>query len=331
MKKIKTAGNKGFILIVTLIVMVVSILMMSLYSNIILTEKGLIVRDYYEKQVFWVAEAGIEKGLKAVIDDPGLLTDSQYWIDNFTDVSLGEGVYTVRITEDSGVYTLTSTATAHEITMTIQQGVSFDSGGVPEPFNYVIYVGGKIDDKDTTNLSITGEQVEGGTALPKVDFPYFKSIADPGQDISGNYTFSDKGPGTDYSGVWFIDGNVIVESDVTVDGSIITTGGIEMRGSSNISITAASPNPALVANGNIDLKNTLNVTIFGLIYAGADMEGNLDIKEAVNLNITGTIIAGGNFDLKESDSVTITYDDSIIIDPPPGFETVIPRKDWRQG
>lgn len=330
MKNIKIINNKGFILIAALIVMVTSILLMSLYSNIILTEKGLIVKDYHKKQAFWLAEAGNEKALKAVIDDLALLTDSQYWIDNFTNVLLGEGVYTVEISEDSGVYTLTSKGTTRGITVTIKQGVIIGSGVVPESFKYAIYVGGKIDDKDAINLSITGDQVEGGADLPIVDFSYFKSIADSGQDISGNYTFSDEGSGTDYSGVWFVDGNVIVESGVTITGSIIATGGIAMRGNSTISITAASPNPALVAYGNIDLKNTRDVTIFGLIYAGADKEGNVDIKEALNLNITGTVIAGGNFDLKDSDSATITYDNSIVIDPPPGFGTIVLRNDWRQ-
>ena len=331
MKKIKTTSNKGFILIAVVFVMVTSILMMSLYINITLNEKALSVRDYHEKQVFWLAEAGLEKSLNAAIDAPSLLTDSQYWVNNFTDVPLGVGTYTVRVTEDSGVHTFASTATAHEITMTIYQSAGIDTDSLSDLFSYVIYVGGKIDDKGATNLTVTGDQMEGATDLPTVNFSYFKGVADAGQDISGNYTFSDQGPGTDYSGVWFVDGGVIVESDVTIDGSIIATGAIEMRGNSNITITATSPNPALVANGNIDFKNTLNVTIFGLIYAGADMEGNLDVKEAVNLNITGVIIAGGNFDLKDSDSATITYDDSIVIDPPPGFETIICLRDWRQG
>lgn len=330
MKKTKAVNNKGFVLIAILIVMFISILMMSLYSNIILHEKGLIVEDYHKKQVFWLAEAGMERGLKAAIDDPNRLTDTQYWIDNFTDVPLGEGVYTVRVTEDDDIYTLASTAAAHEITMTIKQSLTIGSGVLPDAFKYAIYVGGKIDDKDAVNPIITGDQVEGGTALPVVDFPYFKSIAGQGQDITGNYTFSDKGSGTDYSGVWFIGGKVIIESNVTIEGSIIATGSINMRGNKNISITATLPNPALVAYGNIDLKESEDVTIFGIAYAGADTKGNFDIKDAINLNITGTVIAGGNFDLKESVNTTITYDDSIVIDPPPGFGSIVFLSDWQQ-
>jgi len=214
----------------------------------------------------------------------------------------------------------------------VQQSVVANE--IPEAYSYALYTGSSIDKDRATNLNITGSEKESATNFPTVDFAYYKSIASPGQDISGNYTFS---AGT-YSGIWYINGNVTISSNVTINGSVITTGKIDGSRASNVVVNPTSTYPSLIANNNIDFSRSTNVTISKLIYAGADGSGSLDFSRATTVNLTGTIIAYGAIDLSRSDSVTITYSSSIITDPPPGISggggggaaSISVQKDWNE-
>jgi len=184
-----------------------------------------------------------------------------------------------------------------------------------EAFDYALYVGGQIHDQGTDNFVVDGKEKEGATNLPNVDYPYYKSIASSGQDISGSYTFH---AGT-YSGIWYINGDVYFNSNVILNGTVVTTGQIFMDNKSYITVNATQPYPALVSEGNFHFQDASHITVNGLIYVGADMTANFLMQKAEDINFYGTVIVAGNFNLQNSEDVGITYNPDIIDNPPPGF------------
>ncbi len=281
--------------------------------------------DVVSHQALWLTEAGIQDVICQLRTDAGYRS-------NPTPVggSLGEGTYAVTVTRNDDIYALDAKGTVDVITRQITQTLVVSV--VPEGFNYAIYADGNIQTAFATNLTITGNQLEGGTNFPTVDFGLYQTLASPGQDISENYTFTS---GT-YSGIWHIDGNVTIESNVTINGSIITTKKITATRESDITVNPTSPYPALVADDAISFGRSEDISIDGLIYAGADGSGAFDLGRAEGVDITGTIISGGNTDLSRSDGVTITYNSDIISNPPPGITgggtdaSVDPQADWNE-
>jgi hypothetical protein len=190
-----------------------------------------------------------------------------------------------------------------------------------------LYVGGNINSSGATDFVVTGGQQSGATDFPAVNFSYYQGIAD--HVVSGNKTFA---AGT-YSGIWYINGNVTINSNVTINGSIISTGNVDVKKVSNVTITASSPYPALVANGNFNFEESDNITVSGLIFVGADLSGNFLMQKAEDITFTGTVIVAGNFNVQNTDDVSITYNDAIIDNPPPGFTSTTgapTTSDWQE-
>lgn len=269
--------------------------------------------DYMQaQQAFYIAEAGKEWYLEQLQDDSD-------WSNNTNELpkAFGGGSFTITVSNASqnAINVISNgSLTGYEsqpVQRVIEAGITRQA--LAEGYNYAIYAGGKIDTNNTENLNINGNTKENQTDFPSVDYSYYQSIAS--HVISGNYTFT---AGT-YSGIWYVDGNVSIDSAVTLNGTIVTTGNINMTGSDNIVVTATPPYPALVAEGNFLFQNASNITVAGLIYVGANMSGNFLSQRAENINFTGTILIKGNFNLQGSKDVTITYDPSILGNPPPGF------------
>ena len=281
------------------------------------------------QQAFYIAEAGIEWYTEQLKNYSDWSVISPPAAQNFAG-----GTFTITFngtpTRDAINITSTGTMVGYEgqsvkrvTTVYITRQVTFDA------YESALYVGGKIDTTNTENFTINGNSKEDQTDFPTVDFAYYQGIAD--HAISGNHSFA---AGT-YSGIWYIDGSVDIASDVTINGSVIATGNINMNNNSNIIITASLPYPALVTDGNLLFQNTNNITINGLVYVGANLSGNFLSQKAENINFTGTIIVRGNFNLQGSKNVTITYDPSILNNPPPGFsgataEQVLDTADWSE-
>lgn len=306
---------KGFALIVAIIVVVIFTTLAVFGTSMLTNDVYIGYEAYKSKQALYLAESGVEYALRQLSRD---------WA-NATSVN---------ISMDGGYFSLeysNKTQTATNLT-----AIGVDSNSIRKifvhirkksPFEYAIYCGGSIDTQNAQNLTITGAQVENATNLPTVDLSYYEGIA--------NYTFySDVTFASgNYSGVWYIDGNVKIESNVVINGSIISTNKISLNGKSNILIDSELPYPALVSNGNFDFKNAQNITVQGAIYVGADMTGNFDIKNTENINFSGSIIVAGKLDLKNSESVTITYDPGVGENPPPGFTFESERvviTNWRE-
>lgn len=283
---------------------------------------------FYSQKAFYIAEAGRQWYLEQLQNDSS-------WSDNAASGDKGPksfagGSFTIAVSScqtDSIDFTSTAAITGYE-GQPVQRVVSSNvSRGLPTAFNYALYVGGNIHTQGAEDFTITGTQKEGVTDFPTVNFSYYQSIAN--HVISGNHTFTAGA----YTGIWYIDGNVTVNSNVTINGSIITTGNVDMKSKNNITITAASPYPALIAQGNLEFNNSENITITGLVYVGADLSGNFLTQKADDITFTGTVMVAGNFNAQNSEDFSITYDPSILVNPPPGFSggaTNISASVWKE-
>jgi hypothetical protein len=57
------------------------------------------------------------------------------------------------------------------------------------------------------------------------------------------------------------------------------------------------------------------------------------MQKAEDITFTGTVIVAGNFNVQNTDDVSITYNDAIIDNPPPGFTSTTgapTTSDWQE-
>jgi len=271
--------------------------------------------DYFQSQKsFYLAEAGLKWYMEQLKNDSN-------WSDNYTvlspkgPITFSGGTFTIAVSncQVNLIDVVSTGAIAGYEGETIKRVVSAHVIRVLEPFNYALYVGGTVNTQGSDNFVVNGSQLQNAANLPVVDYSYYSSIAN--HVITANYTFA---AGT-YSGVWYIEGDVTIDSNVTINGSIITTGGINMKNNSNITVSASLPYPALVSNGNFQFQGVTNLKVDGLIYVGADLSGNFLMQQSENVVFNGTVIVAGNFNLQQGDNVAINYNAAIAENPPPGF------------
>lgn len=212
---------------------------------------------------------------------------------------------------------------------------------VPEPFYYVMHAGDLYSSHDisfqgssgtvTGNLSasdnvqqesgmtINGtiyERTDSNTTALMAELTYYGDIADT--SVSGNSTFNSAG--SPYSGIYYIDGDALVQDNVTINGSLIATGAINLRNTSTFVVDPTYPYPALAAGTNINASGMEDSTLGdstkgGLIYAG----GNIDLDSSQDNTFYGTLVAGGDIIMTSSSGSTFTYDSDIQEVTPPYF------------
>ena len=313
-------AKRGVALILTFMIMVTVMTVAMAFLFMLNTRSRGTASDVASHKALWVAEAGLQSVIYRLKTDIAYRNDPTQVMG-----SVGDGSYLVSVSKDVDTYTLNSAGTVDVIEREITQSVIVAGS---DAFDYAVVAGSNIQTNNATNLTITGDQQGGATSFPAVDLAYYQGIAPPGQDISGDYTFT---PGT-YSGIWYIGGNVTIESNVTINGSIITEGKISASRESTIEIDPDSHYPAMVANDNIDFNRSSDLVSSGLIYAGVDGSGVLNFSRADTVDISGTVIAADNVNLSRSNNLTITYDSSITTDPPPGITvlTVELQRDWNE-
>lgn len=315
--------NRAFVLITAIIILVVLAALGMFGVSLLSTDIHISLDTLKSTQAFFLADAATEFALESLSND----TD---WSDSLdlTGITMAGGTFDIEYLVKT-IHTATIKFTGHREEVSRKITANFDK--LPAAFDYVVYAGRSIQTRKATNLTIIGAQLEDADDFPTVSFPCYKGSASPGQDITGDYTFT---AGT-YSGIWYINGNVTIESNVTINGSVITTGNISCLEESSVTINPTSPNPALIAQGNIDFSGkkpapTTNININGLIYAGTDGAGSVDLNYTDTVNITGTIIAGTNVDFQNSDNVTVTYDETIKTNWPTCFEITISCDTWQE-
>ncbi len=109
--------------------------------------------------------------------------------------------------------------------------------------------------------------------------PYFPGLSYPAAYGCNNFTVEfRKQAGTDYNGVYFVHGNVIIKNGITVNGTIVATGDITFQGQGQSDINVLIKNqddcaartvyPALIAGRDIQIRDQSTFHTYGIIWAG---------------------------------------------------------------
>jgi len=310
-KVFRLLKRKSAALLITVFVISFMAIAMIGYMQIMTSEMEIMSNHKNSTKSLYIAEAGLQTGIRYCLDN--LISDTD-WSDNdgsiYSNVSFSDGTYSVEFKNGTtSTIDVESTALVNGVNRVIRQTLTKETG-IPLAFNDVLYTEGNINASGARDLNVTGTQTKSGSDLPVVDYPSYQDIADT--VVSGNYTFN---AGT-YSGIYYITGNVTIKTNVTINGTIISRKGVSARNYKNITINPASSNPAIIADNTVNLKNTRDVTISGVVFSGADGGGNFIAQDSRDLTVTGTVISGGNISFKNSRDATITYDSSLLTTPP---------------
>lgn len=290
---------KGFALMTAIIVLVLFTTLGLVGVNLFSADMRIAQDTLRSIQALFLAEAAMQYEFESLSQDPD-------WSNNSDSLNkpMAGGAFNIEyIDRTPSSATIKFTGTKDGVSRKFTANISKE---IPA-FNYSVYIGGVLNDQNATNLSITGEVEENATALPRLNLSYYESIAD--HKFYQNRTFT---AGT-YSGIYYIDGNVSIESGVTINGSIIATGNINMSHSSNINVSATQSYLAIATVGNFIFQDAEGVTINGPIYVGVDMTGNFLSQGVEDITFNGTIIVAGNFNLQDSNNVTIIQGDGQIV------------------
>ncbi len=367
-------GKKGVVLLFTLIVMITLISVVGAYLYIVQSSTRSTGAQISDSQTIYLADAGLQYAIYR-------LTDSDYRDNVSRDVNnpttgsanLGEGSYTFEIyggeleSADEDTFYITSTGTVsglsrqitqtavetsailercihadgahlklHNSSGTIVGNVSCFISVLPDPLPAGLTITGTVTDQNDGQVKVNPTITLGeGTT-------YYNLADDLGQRVAGNKTFDSSG--SPYTGIWYVGGWARIESNVTINGSIIVEGNITFENSADnvvISPTAYDPTqnyPALVSGSNINSTGVgnpkiglQNSTINGLVLAGRNI--TFDYLQSTT-TFTGTILAGNNIEMQYGE-INVTYSEDIFTPMPPGFTytadgetTLVPQKDW---
>ena len=330
-------SRKGFALIASVIITTLLSALGLFGVSLLSTDTHIAVDAMRGDEAFYIAEAGLQRVM-------GKLASDETYRNNPTTLinTLGDGAFSVAVNKDANTYTLNSIATVDEITRQIQQSViTFQQA--PEAFNSGVYAYGDIfmNNSDitlngsiategeiyqvATNLTLNGTLLEHADVdMLTVDVHSYESIAD--QIYDSAQTFSD----TTISGIYYVKADVIIQNNVTINGSIISEGNITLD-LLNSSITADSGYPAFVSEDDIIFNSAQDSTISGAIYTSDDISFN----NIQNVDFTGSIIADNDIQFNSCQDFTLNFNSDILIDPPPYFsddQTGVwraqPQADW---
>jgi hypothetical protein len=331
-------NNKGVALILTFIFMVSLTVITAAYLFLVTSDARNVNAQVNNEKAIYLADAGLNKAVWYLTHTAPDGSTNGSWRTtaypaspgpNPTDPkqeSSGEGTYTIWVTTSGSNILVTAWGMVNNIDRTIQETITL-TGGVPQAFSYVQYSGGSIDFKnssgavtgnlntvgsvnDESGMTITGTITEGSAvAVPSVNMGSYAAIATT--TVSGNRTFN---AGT-YSGIWYVDGKVTINDNVTFNGTIVATGDIELTNTDNFRSQPTSNYPALVTNSNINGNKMGTANINGLIFA----TGTVTLTKGANNRVVGAIISGGSADFKNGSGWSITYNASLASNPPPYF------------
>jgi len=311
MARSKTEGGFVFLSVVFIIV---AFTILGAGAVALITGSASSMQDeYLSQKAFDLANAGLAYEAEQLENDSD-------WSDNtgYTK-AMDPGQFEISyISQGTDQCKVKSVGTVGIISRAVQQTIS--RGGGPKAFSSAMYTEGEIDVGGSSSGDVQGPCSAGGSIdedegvtfhdsieennpdaeVPAVDWAHWQALADT--VISGNHNFS---AGT-YSGVYYITGNVGFTSDVTFNGTIVSTGKVTINGASNVAITATAPNPAIIAKGTITLNGNTNLVILGFIITMADakMTGNQD------LTLTGGVVAQDEIEVSGNVVIDVTYDEN---------------------
>ena len=314
--KIACNNQKGVILAPVMGIMAILLALAISYLSQSGDDTAILRNDRRAIEAFYTMEAGLEDAIHELLQNPS-------WRTGFSEKAFHTGNYTVSVVESGSNLEIRSTGTvtgsrARATTTAITQIA-------PGSFRYMLQADGNVNASSTTgiftgdiladNVNLGDMSLEGSSStdtedeIPVPDWSQWEASATT--LISGNYTFA---AGT-YSGIWYVDGSVTIESDVTISGTVAATGNIKFLQESNILILSGPTNTAMIAQGNIDANGASDVYVDGLLYAA----GNVIFNNQENTTYNGIIFAGGNVNMNSGDSITLTYDSDLAVNFPSYF------------
>jgi len=334
--KNKLLNQKGMALLTTLIFVFIlvtfAVALLTMTSN----DSKLSTLQRESTRAFYLAETGIEKAiwyLNSSEDNPDGL-DFMGPLDGGTATELYDVVFSYD-SGPPEVKTLISIGKVIEggeynkgtrkIEVKLKKGVA-PSGGLS--YSHAIFTNGDMNINggvsvsgnihSNANLTVSSTEVfnlENGVATasgtnnfgdggqPEQDYPtiawnYFKDLAERGEDgghyYDGDYTFDVSG--TNLTGIHFIEGDVVIKTDITLtNAAIFATGTITVLGNGDVTLgndLAVHP-LALVAEGNITIGGSVHGE--GIIQTEAEFtnNGNVNIQEGAIYAELGVFNGGG--------------------------------------
>lgn len=356
----KITSKRGAVLITTFIIMAMltTVTVGFLYMTSIQTRAS--GYDMTSSEAFWLAEAGMQRYMY-------LLANGTYNPTNHPTLNgtLGNGSYFVQPSydEDTSIYILTSTGTVDVMNRKIAESVRVISTALERAMHAdgahlkLSNSSGIIDGNiscfvsvmgvDPDILTITGDITQGAeqdkifASLPLGPGTTYYMLADDAEQVSTAANTIFNNAGSPYSGVWYATNKVTIESNTTINGTIVAEGNISFeKGATNVTISPGNNYPALYTGGGLNIPATTgktkiglqNSTIRGLILA----DTNITIDRVQNTaTFTGTLLAGSKVDM-ENGAINMTYNAGIFDPMPLGFTfsggtaTVTPQKDWNE-
>lgn len=174
---------------------------------------------------------------------------------------------------------------------------------------------------------------EGRQEFPKIDWEYFENqarIADRDPGVEGHY-YGDNtsvvfNTDTSLSGIHFIDGDVKIQANLTLNNAtIFATGIIDVIGSGDVYLNNDTSNPlALIAKGDITLRGSAHGE--GIIQSEktVTVNGNVNIEKGAIYASDGVFNGGGG-------NINVVYDTGLAgqVIPGTGVDVYI-KISWRE-
>lgn len=280
----------------------------------------MMVDEYRSQQAVDVANAGI-----AYISEQ--LSGDSDWSDNAgVTKSFNPGSFTITYeAKSTNSATVRSAGTVEGITRTLEQSLSRGSGTTM--FACVLYSQQTISNSGSSSGTVTGT-VRAGSSIATGSGVTFNGSLEPNRTTADipdpdwtywldhattvyteNHTFS---AGT-YDGIYYVTGNVNIQKDVVVNGTIVARGDINVSSASDLTVTASGSNPALISEGSLSItgSSTVNVTGWAVSQGNLTVNGNSGLTVSGGLGTVGALSLSGNTNL----SLTHTSPPSTV----PGF------------
>lgn len=373
-----TRYEKGAVLLLTLIVMITLISVVGAYLGFVQSSTRSTGAQIVDSQAIYLADAGINQAIWYLNNTAPDGSDDYSWRTTAYPVapgpdpndpqqkSFGNGTFTIWVQDSGSDIQVYARGTVDGLSRVITETLSL----ISSVFERAIHADGAhlklanssgtingnvscfvsvLPDPLPASLTITGtvtDQDDGQDKVnPAITFSLYYNLAnDLGQASTSNLTFSS---GNTYTGIWYTTKKVTIESNATINGSIIAEGTIDFKNSGNrnaenviINPMAYDPTqnyPALVSGSSITgtVKSGVGLkdsTINGLILA----DNNITFDSLTGTSFTGTILAGNNISMENGSSISVNFNAGIFSPMPPGFtfsggdNTVMPQGNWNE-
>ena len=170
--------------------------------------------------------------------------------------------------------------------------------------------------------------------FPKIDWPHFESLArsadvDPDDAILGHYYGDDTSvvfnTDSDLYGIHFIDGDVKIQANITLNNAtIFATGTIDVIGSGDVYLINDISPLALIAKGDITIGGSVHGE--GIIQSDSTVtiNGNVNIEIGAIYAVDGVLNGGGG-------TINVVYGSGLAGTPIPGTGVeVYIKTSWRE-